>query len=104
MKRNAGVQKQIEKYNYGNTHRIILGNVLSIDGNSIEFVNYHFCFLFFSLKIQFSLFVWVLWHINLCRLFNAKFIFIQINSFISSNTVHSLIVKNISASSLVKQF
>ena len=23
---------------------------------------------------------WVLWHINLCRLFNAKFIFIQINS------------------------
>ena len=32
-------------------------------------------------------FVWVLWHINLCRLFNAKSIFIQINSSISNNSV-----------------
>ena len=33
---------------------------------------------------------WVLWHINLCRLFNAKSIFIQI---FSSVWVHNLIVK-----------
>ena len=33
------------------------------------------------------LFVCGLWYINLCRLFNAKSIFIQINSSISNNTV-----------------
>ena len=33
------------------------------------------------------LFVWVLWHINLCWLFNTKSIFIQINSFVSNNLV-----------------
>ena len=32
-----------------------------------------------------SLLVWVLWHINLCRLFNAEYIFIQINGPISNN-------------------
>ena len=32
-------------------------------------------------------FVWVLWHINLCKLFNAKSIFIQIISSISNNSV-----------------
>ncbi len=58
----------------------------------------------------FCLFVWVLWHINLCRLFNAKSIFIQINSSISNNSVwqkvHSLNAKNIyfKLFSLVKQF
>ena len=31
--------------------------------------------------------VGILWHINLCRLFNAKSIFIQIISFISNNSV-----------------
>ena len=31
--------------------------------------------------------VWVLWHINHCRLFNAKSIFIHINSSISNNSV-----------------
>ena len=30
---------------------------------------------------------WVLWHINLCRLFNVKYIFIQIVSSISNNSV-----------------
>ena len=40
-----------------------------------------------SLLICVCLFVWVLWHINLCWLFNAKSIFIQINSFISSYSV-----------------
>ena len=39
------------------------------------------------LDIYVCLFVWVLWHINLCWLFNAKSIFIQINSFISNNSV-----------------
>ena len=34
-----------------------------------------------------SLFVWILCHINLCRLFNTKSIFVQINSFISNNSV-----------------
>ena len=32
-------------------------------------------------------FGWVLWHINLCRLFNAKSIFIHINSAILNNSV-----------------
>ena len=31
---------------------------------------------------------WVLWHINLCRLFNAKSIFMQIVSSISNNSVY----------------
>ena len=31
--------------------------------------------------------VWVLWHINLCRLFNAKSIFIPINSSILDNSI-----------------
>ena len=30
---------------------------------------------------------WVLWHINLCRLFNAKSIFMKVISFISNNSV-----------------
>ena len=30
---------------------------------------------------------WILWHINLCRLFNAKSIFMQIVSSISNNSV-----------------
>ena len=29
----------------------------------------------------------VLWHINLCRLFNVKPIFIHINSYISNNSI-----------------
>ena len=33
------------------------------------------------------LFVWVLWHYNLFRLFSAKSIFIQINSSISNNSL-----------------
>ena len=33
------------------------------------------------------LLVWILWHINHCRLFNAKYIFIQIVSSISNNSV-----------------
>ena len=36
----------------------------------------------------FGLFVGILWHINLCRLFNAKYILKQINSFISNNSVY----------------
>ena len=37
--------------------------------------------------LSICLFVWVLCHINFCRLFNAKSIFIQINSSISNNSV-----------------
>ena len=45
-------------------------------------------FFFFLLNSELvSLFVWVLWHINLCRLFNAKSIFIQTNISISNNSV-----------------
>ena len=33
-----------------------------------------------------SLFVWILQHINIYRLFNIKYSFIQINSFISNNS------------------
>ena len=47
-----------------------------------------------------KLFTCVLWHINHCRLFNVKSIFIQIISSISKNSVkHCLNVKNISISS-----
>ena len=31
--------------------------------------------------------VWILWHINLCRLSNAKSIFIQIIGYISNDSV-----------------
>ena len=45
---------------------------------------------------------WILWHINLCMLFNAKSFFMQIDSSIffkfSLACVHSLIVRNISIS------
>ena len=34
-----------------------------------------------------AFFVWILWYINLCRLFNAKSIFKQMNSSISNNSV-----------------
>ena len=49
---------------------------------------------------------WVLWHTNLCRLFNAKFIFMKIVLFqtiqfsiTQFKCKYSLIVKNISISS-----
>ena len=50
---------------------------------------------------------WVLWHINLCRLFNAKSIFMKIVHFqtiqfrisMQSKRKYSLIVKNMSISS-----
>ena len=38
---------------------------------------------------------WVLWHINLCKLFNAKFIFMQTIQF----SISKQFVKNISISS-----
>ena len=38
-------------------------------------------------KSDIQLVGWFLWHIKPCRLFNAKCIFIQINSFISDNSV-----------------
>ena len=42
---------------------------------------------------------WVLWHINLCRLFNTKTIFMQIVSSVLNDSslaqVHSLIVKTV---------
>ena len=47
--------------------------------------------------------VWVLWHINLCRIFNAKSVFMKIVLFQTISTqfkcTYSLIVKNISISS-----
>ena len=55
------------------------------------------------LKKWYLVVIWVLWHINLCRLFNAKSIFYTNNQFFlkqfSLAWVHSLIVKNISISS-----
>ena len=41
----------------------------------------------FGKYLDVCLFGWDLWHINLCRLFNAKSIFIQMNSSISNNSV-----------------
>ena len=52
--------------------------------------------------IQYWLVGWVLWHINLCRLFNINSIFMQIvliQKKFSLAWVHSLIVKNICISS-----
>ena len=37
--------------------------------------------------LRMCLFAWTLWHINICRLFNAKCIFIQISYSISNNLV-----------------
>ena len=59
---------------------------------------------YFLLCFAFNcLFIWVLWHINLCKLFNAKSIFYTNKQFyfkqFSEVLVHSLIVKNISISS-----
>ena len=62
---------------------------------------------FFQKKLNPYQFSFVLWHINHCRLFNAKSIFIHINSSISNNSVQhknsflftqSLNVKNSSIS------
>ena len=60
-------------------------------------MNYHFSNLFMSLllrvffyvfyHLEFVFFVRVLWHINVCRLFDTKSIFIQINSSISNNSI-----------------
>ena len=44
-------------------------------------------------------FGWVLWHINLCRLFNAKSIFIQILFQTIQFSMSTQFVKNISFSS-----
>ena len=41
--------------------------------------------MFTRLKRWLLFVVWVLWHINLCRLFNAKSIFIEIISSILNN-------------------
>ena len=40
-----------------------------------------------QIHVEGWLVVWVLWHINLCRLFNAKSIFMQIVCSISNNSV-----------------
>ena len=63
--------------------------------------------LWFELYIYWMLVGWVLWHINVCRLFNAKSIFMKIVVFqtiyFSISTQfkckYNLIVKNISISS-----
>ena len=46
-----------------------------------------FFFLIYCILVSVWLIVWVLWHINLCRLFNTKSIFIQIICSISNNLV-----------------
>ena len=50
------------------------------------------------------LFVWVLWHINLCTLFNAKSIFIQINSFFQTIQVSKSTQFNCQKRFYFKQF
>ena len=60
--------------------------------NCIQITPYRKYFLnkkivFCSLVCLFvCLFVWNLWHINLCRLFNIKYIFVKTNSSISNNS------------------
>ena len=51
--------------------------------NKITFYLYNFIRIFASFQTSF----WVLWYINLCNLFNAKSVFIQINSSLSNNSV-----------------
>ena len=54
--------------------------------SSHQVLRFQFSYKYFWLFVCF--FIWVLWHINLCRLFNAKlFIFIQMNSSIWNNSV-----------------
>ena len=65
---------------------IIIAELKSIVLRSVEALDE-------SVRIIYSqdkgwLVVWVLWHINLCRLFNAKSIFMQIVSSISNNSVY----------------
>ena len=66
--------------------------------------------LYFMLKWVFLIsnyivwFVWVLWHINLCRLFNVQSVFIQINSSISNNSVVWLVVLFYGVSTLFRSF
>ena len=63
-------------------------------GRVLSFRSYIDAFVF--------LFVWVLWHINLCRLFIAKSIFIKKQFYFKQFNfayVHNLIVNNISISS-----
>ena len=50
--------------------------------NLVKFSTSPFSWCFLKVQVV-SLFIWVLWNINICRLFNAKSIFIQINSSIS---------------------
>ena len=54
--------------------------------NITNFCNFSFL-SWIPVSVWFDLVVWGLWHINLCRLFNAKSIFIQIISSISNNSV-----------------
>ena len=51
---------------------------------SLKLVQHFFFSLFLPFRFCFGL---ILWHINRCRLFNAKSIFIQINSTISNKSV-----------------
>ena len=51
---------------------------------------YIYIYIYMGRNIKISMICkvgWFLWHINLCRLFNAKSIFIQIISSISNNSV-----------------
>ena len=70
---------------------IDLGNQNKLNGNT-EHLNFILRKLYFNEKrllqiIRKSRFGLVLWHINLCRLFNAKSIFIHIKNSISNNSV-----------------
>ena len=53
--------------------------------NSLDYIFVYKYYIGIHETVYF-LFIWVLWHINLCKLFNAKSIFIQRNRSISNNS------------------
>ena len=63
---------------------IVFGLVLFLIGTSMSMSRQ--ILFFIALFFYICLFVWVLRHINLCRLFNAKSIFIQMHNSISNNS------------------
>ena len=81
-------------------NKLILTYLVRIDQGVIAMKKYSILPKALDLVVDW-LVVWVLWHINLCRLFNAKFIFMQIVLF---QTIHFSMSKQFKLFSLYKQF
>ena len=83
----------------------IISNDVTINRSTVAFCLFYFNFV--SLFGQISLLVvYILWHNNICRIFNAKSIFIKINSYILNNSVKNkyTVRKHLTLFNLIKQF